>query len=75
VILNSSFVALDPARLTARFFSRSQPDIDVLGLTANYEYAAHLQSYWISFEGRRVLDSPAFGEWWAGWSRSRSASS
>jgi|KBSMisStaDraftv2_1062788.scaffolds.fasta_scaffold84111_3 lipopolysaccharide biosynthesis protein len=64
VILNSSFVCLDPARLTRRFFSRAQPDVDLLGLTANYEYAAHLQSYWISFQGRRVLDSPVFAQWW-----------
>ena len=65
VILNSSFVCLDPARLTGRFFARSRPDVDVLGLTSNYEYAAHLQSYWIAFEGRRVLDSAAFSTWWA----------
>ena len=65
VILNSSFVSLDPARLTERFFSRASPDIDMLGLTANYEYAAHLQSYWIAFRGRRILDSPAFSQWWA----------
>jgi len=64
-ILNSSFVCLDPARLTQRFFARSRPEIDVLGLTANFEAAAHLQSYWISFEGRRILDSPAFAQWWA----------
>src|SRR4029434_9895611 len=50
-------------RLTQRFFSSSRPEIDVLGLTANFEYAAHLQSYWISFESRRVLDSPAFARW------------
>jgi rhamnosyltransferase len=65
VILNSSFVCLDPQRLTERFFSRSRPDIDMLALTANYEYAAHLQSYWISFENRRILDSPAFARWWS----------
>ncbi len=64
VILNSSFVCVDPARLTSRFFARSRPEIDVLGLTANYEYAAHLQSYWIAFESRRVLDAPAFASWW-----------
>ena len=64
VILNSSFVCVDPPRLTARFFARSAPEIDVLGLTANFEYAAHLQSYWIGFETRRVLDSPAFAAWW-----------
>ena len=64
VILNSSFVALDPPRLTERFFSRASPDIDMLGLTANYEYAAHLQSYWIAFRGRRILDSDAFAQWW-----------
>ena len=65
VILNSSFVCLDPARLTQGFFARSRPDVDMLGLTANYEYAAHLQSYWISFENRRILDSAAFAKWWS----------
>ena len=63
-ILNSSFVCLDPPTLTARFFSRLSPDIDVLGITSNYEYAAHVQSYWMSFETRRVLDSPAFASFW-----------
>ena len=64
-LLNSSFVCLDPPRLTGRFFSRARAGIDVLGLTANFEYAAHLQSYWISFESRRVLDSGAFARWWS----------
>lgn len=63
-ILNSSFVCLDPATLTTRFFSSMSPDIDVLGITSNYEYAAHVQSYWMSFETRRVLDSPAFASFW-----------
>ena len=63
-VLNSSFVCLEPTRLTQRFFARSRPEIDVLGLTANFEGAPHLQSYWISFEGRRVLDAPAFARWW-----------
>jgi len=64
LLLNSSFVCLEPPTLTRRFFECSRPDIDVLGLTSNYEYAAHIQSYWISFESRRVLDSPAFAQWW-----------
>src|SRR6478672_8154353 len=63
-ILNSSFACLDPVRLTGRFFARSRPEVDVLGLTSNFEGGPHLQSYWISFEGRRVLDSPAFAAWW-----------
>ena len=63
-LLNNSFVCLDPARLTQRFFARSSPQVDVLGLTANFEGGAHLQSYWVSFEGRRALDSPAFARWW-----------
>lgn len=64
VILNSSFVCLDPAQLTERFFARSRPGIDVLGITANREIAPHLQSYWISFENRRALESPGFTNWW-----------
>jgi hypothetical protein len=36
----------------------------VLGITSNYEYAAHVQSYWMSFETRRVLDSGAFASFW-----------
>jgi rhamnosyltransferase len=63
-VLNSSFVCLDPATLTTRFFGRSRPQVDVLGLTSNYEYAAHLQSYWLSFETRGALDSPAFASFW-----------
>ena len=63
-ILNSSFVCLDPPTLTTRFFSSLSPDIDVLGITSNYEYAAHVQSYWMSFETRRVLDSGAFASFW-----------
>jgi rhamnosyltransferase len=66
VILNSSFVCLDPATLTSRFFASSSPDIDVLGITSNYEYGAHVQSYWMSFDTRRVLDSPAFASFWRG---------
>lgn len=64
-VLNNSFVCLDPARLTRRFFARSRAQIDVLGLTANFEGAPHLQSYWVSFESRRALDSPAFARWWS----------
>ena len=63
-ILNSSFVCLDPPTLTSRFFASASPDVDVLGITSNYEYAAHVQSYWMSFETRRVLDSPAFAAFW-----------
>jgi len=63
-IFNSSFVCLDPPTLTTRFFSSLSPDIDVLGITSNYEYAAHVQSYWMSFETRRVLDSGAFASFW-----------
>jgi rhamnosyltransferase len=65
VILNSSFICLDPARFTQRFFDRSRPGIDVLGITANREIAPHLQSYWISFENRRALESRGFTQWWA----------
>ena len=63
-ILNSSFVCLDPPTLVARFLSSLGPGVDVMGITSNYEYAAHVQSYWMSFETRRVLDSPAFASFW-----------
>jgi rhamnosyltransferase len=64
-ILNSSFACLDAAKLCERFFSRSRPGVDILGITASGEIAPHVQSYFVSFEGRRVLGSPAFREWWA----------
>jgi hypothetical protein len=51
------------------FLLEPQPDIDVLGITSNYEYAAHVQSYWMSFETRRVLDSGAFASFWRTCSR------
>jgi rhamnosyltransferase len=65
VIFNSSFACLDPGKLCERFFAASRRGIDLLGLTASGEIAPHLQSYFVSFEGRRVLASPAFREWWA----------
>ncbi len=63
VLLNSSFLILDPQLLCARFFSAT-PRGDLMGITYCREIALHLQSYWVSFESRRVLQSQAFASWW-----------
>lgn len=72
VILNSSFLALDPDLLCRRFFAGPdgsagpQPGggADLRGILYSRELAPHLQSFWISFEGGAVIRSAAFAAWW-----------
>lgn len=66
VVLNTSFVCFDPARLLARVLDPGRPRADLLGLTANGQFGWHLQSYWISFENAAVICSEAFRAWWDG---------
>jgi rhamnan synthesis protein F len=64
VILNSSFVCVDPAKLCANFLSPPARGVDLLGLSASREIELHLQSYFVSFENAAVIGSAAFAEWW-----------
>jgi rhamnosyltransferase len=62
-ILNSSFIMFDPGPLCDRLL-RWSGDADLLGLTQCADRGPHVQSYCVAFRTRRVLDSPAFAEWW-----------
>jgi rhamnosyltransferase len=63
VILNSSFVTVDPRRLLDRYFAQFSADTHMLGITRSHQREPHIQSYWVGF-GPPVLRSPAFLEWW-----------
>lgn len=65
LLLDSSFIAFNPADLCARAMS-PPAGLDVVGLTMVHAPEACLQSYWLSFEGSQVLRSAAFRAWWAG---------
>ncbi|MEO8297186.1 MAG: rhamnan synthesis F family protein [Burkholderiales bacterium] len=62
LLLNSSMVVTDPARLLDRHLALA-PQTDVLGLTLSHEVQPHLQSFWLGFE-RAALHSAAFAQWW-----------
>ena len=65
IILNSSFIILDHARLCSAVISKlDSEDADIVALTASNERARHAQSYFISFS-RKVVTSKAFADWWA----------
>jgi lipopolysaccharide biosynthesis protein len=64
VLINSSFVAFDAKRL---FDSLLQP-IDVpriRGLTLSHDFSKHAQSYLLSIEGKALIQSPEFNDWWS----------
>jgi rhamnosyltransferase len=65
VLLNTSMVCIDAARLCDRFFRAPRPDADLFGLTASREFVPHLQSYLVAFS-KRVMSSEAFAAWWNG---------
>ncbi len=64
VICNTSFISLDPAFLV-QSFSGPIDEVGLRGLTRCGEMGDHIQSYWLSFEGNRLLMSPEFTSWWA----------
>jgi rhamnosyltransferase len=65
VLVNNSFVALDPARL---FDGLLQPveGPRIRGLTVSHEVSRHAQSYLVSIEDRALLRSREFESWWTG---------
>jgi rhamnosyltransferase len=65
VMLNSSFICLNPRKLFTNLFAQSTAGFDVLGVTASQEFKPHLQSYLVSFQNQRLISSTAFLEWWA----------
>ena len=63
LLLNSSFLVLEPERLIAQFLAATGK-ADLLGLTYSRERQLHLQSYWVCFDGPAILASDAFAQWW-----------
>lgn len=64
LLLNSSFVTLDPEKLLANFLAIPQSPA-LRGLTKSYDNAPHIQSFWLSFESQALIGSNVFKEWWA----------
>jgi lipopolysaccharide biosynthesis protein len=64
LLLNSSFVTLDPEKLLANFLAMPQGPA-LRGLTKSYDTAPHIQSFWLSFDSQALIGSEVFKEWWA----------
>ena len=64
ILLNSSFITLDPEKLLKDFISKPQGPA-LRGLTLSYDTAPHIQSFWLSFETQDLIGSPIFQQWWA----------
>lgn len=63
-IMNSSICILDPEKLYYNFFAIDDcVDVDIYGLTANYESGYHLQSYLYRVRSA-VYHSALFQQWW-----------
>ena len=64
LLLNSSFVTLDPEKLLANFLAMPKGPA-LRGLTKSYDTAPHIQSFWLSFDSQALIGSEVFKEWWA----------
>ena len=65
VVCNTSFISIDPLFLVSSFTGIVE-QVGLRGLTRCGEMSEHIQSYWISFEGKSLLNSPEFMQWWDG---------
>lgn len=64
LLLNSSFINLNPKKLLKDFLETPQGPA-LRGLTFSYDIAPHIQSFWLSFESQALIGSEVFKEWWA----------
>ena len=63
LLVNSSFISVDPERLCAAMLGPiSGPALR--GLSLSHDRSVHLQSYCLAFEGRDLIASARFAEWW-----------
>lgn len=65
ILVNSSFVALDPHRLFGEMLKPVEGP-RIRGLTVSHEVCRHAQSYLVSMESKTLLQSSEFKEWWLG---------
>lgn len=62
-MINSSFVCLEPCKLTSCYIGGLDGSADVRGLTFSREISPHLQSYFMSFSRKTFMSNP-FRKWW-----------
>ncbi|HSH53531.1 MAG TPA: rhamnan synthesis F family protein [Methylotenera sp.] len=63
IMWNSSFVCFQPSQLYRRYFKHLNQD-GMYGLSTCSAPLYHIQSYFFSFYGKSVINSPAFKNWW-----------
>jgi len=64
LILNSSIIVFEPKKLCSEFLDRIPVEPCLFGLTSNNEISPHVQSYWVYFNTKQLLESEAFNIWW-----------
>ncbi len=64
LIINSSIVIANPALLALSIFGRPVGR-GIIGLTISREFAIHVQSYCVIFEGEDFINSNAMRNWWS----------
>lgn len=63
LLLNSSFICIDPDRVCAAMLGPIAGPA-LRGLSLSHDRDLHLQSYCLGFEGRTLIASQHFAEWW-----------
>jgi len=63
ILMNSSFICVDPRKLIDGYLGELTDEYDVVGLTYCSTPIVHLQSYLVSFS-RKVLADQDFIDWW-----------
>ena len=63
IFFNSSFITINPKKLYERYFS-SIFENGLYGLTACSAPRYHIQSYFFSFNGKSLIQSKLFWDWW-----------
>jgi rhamnosyltransferase len=63
ILWNTSFICFKPELLYETFFSKIKND-GMYGISSCNSPQFHLQSYFISFNGKSIINSQAFSQWW-----------
>jgi hypothetical protein len=62
-LFNNSFISINPSKLLKPFIGAPKK-MAMRGITFSYDIAPHIQSYFLVFETKELLQSFAFQEWW-----------
>lgn len=62
-LLNSSFVCINPKSLLSQMMT-PVGECRLMGITKSFEISEHIQSYWVGFEGSKLIQSSEFKAWW-----------